>query len=124
MATAPPSQAIEKGIQRMKNQTLLCSSILAALLSSQTLAQRENGVNSKLELGIITTTGNTEDESIKVKGRIELVRDAWDYAWSLDAFRSSRQNQLTAQVVISTVPASTCMRMLILRGARSRNFGL
>lgn len=81
----------------MKNQILMCTSILAALLSSQSFAQRENGVNSQLELGIITTTGNTEDESIKVKGRVELVKDAWDYAWSVDAFRSSRQNQLTAQ---------------------------
>ena len=45
----------------------------------------------------MTTTGNTEDGSIKVKGRVELVKDAWDYAWSLDAFRSSRQDQLTAQ---------------------------
>ena len=81
----------------MKNQTLICSSIFAAFLSSQTLAQRENSVNSTLELGIMTTTGNTEDQSIKVKGRVELVKDAWDYAWSLDAFRSSRQDQLTAQ---------------------------
>lgn len=81
----------------MKNRILICISILAAFLSSQTFAQRENGVNSQLELGIITTTGNTEDESIKVKGRVELVKDAWDYAWSVDAFRSSRQNELTAQ---------------------------
>jgi putative salt-induced outer membrane protein len=70
---------------------------LAVLLSTQSFAQRENGVNSKLELGIIQTTGNTEDESFKVKGGVELVKDAWDYAWSVDAFRSSRQNQLTAQ---------------------------
>jgi putative salt-induced outer membrane protein len=81
----------------MKTRILICSSVLAALLSSQSFAQRENGVNSQLELGIITTTGNTEDESIKVKGRVELVKDAWDYAWSVDAFRSSRQDQLTAQ---------------------------
>ncbi|MFT6094244.1 MAG: putative salt-induced outer membrane protein [Pseudohongiellaceae bacterium] len=73
------------------------SSILAALLSTQSFAQRENGLNSKLELGIIQTTGNTEDESFKVKGGVELIKDAWDYAWSVDAFRSSRQNQLTAQ---------------------------
>ena len=81
----------------MKNQILMGSSILAALLSTQSFAQRENGLNSKLELGIIQTTGNTEDESFKVKGGVELVKDAWDYAWSVDAFRSSRQNQLTAQ---------------------------
>lgn len=81
----------------MKNRILICTSVLAALLSSQSFAQRENGVNSQLELGIITTTGNTEDESIKVKGKIELVKEAWDYAWSVDAFRSSRQDQLTAQ---------------------------
>jgi putative salt-induced outer membrane protein len=81
----------------MKNRILMGSSILAALLSTQSFAQRENGLNSKLELGIIQTTGNTEDESFKVKGGVELVKDAWDYAWSVDAFRSSRQNQLTAQ---------------------------
>lgn len=81
----------------MKNRILICTSVLAALLSSQSFAQRENGINSQLELGIITTTGNTEDESIKVKGKIELVKEAWDYAWSVDAFRSSRQDQLTAQ---------------------------
>ncbi|MFT4887162.1 MAG: putative salt-induced outer membrane protein [Pseudohongiellaceae bacterium] len=81
----------------MKNRILMGSSILAALLSTQSFAQRENGLNSKLELGIIQTTGNTEDESFKVKGGVELVKNAWDYAWSVDAFRSSRQNQLTAQ---------------------------
>jgi putative salt-induced outer membrane protein len=81
----------------MKNPILMGSSILAVLLSTQSFAQRVNGVNSKLELGIIQTTGNTEDESFKVKGGVELVKDAWDYAWSVDAFRSSRQNQLTAQ---------------------------
>lgn len=81
----------------MKNQILMGSSILAALLSTQSFAQRENGLNSNLELGIIQTSGNTEDESFKVKGGVELVKDAWDYAWSVDAFRSSRQNQLTAQ---------------------------
>jgi putative salt-induced outer membrane protein len=81
----------------MKNPILMGSSILAVLLSTQSFAQRENGVNSKLELGIIQTTGNTEDESFKVKGGVELVKDAWDCAWSVDAFRSSRQNQLTAQ---------------------------
>ncbi len=81
----------------MKNRILMGSSILAALLSTQSFAQRENGLNSQLELGIIQTTGNTEDESFKVKGGVELVKSAWDYAWSVDAFRSSRQNQLTAQ---------------------------
>jgi len=81
----------------MKNRILMGSSILAALLSTQSFAQRENGLNSNLELGIIQTSGNTEDESFKVKGGVELVKDAWDYAWSVDAFRSSRQNQLTAQ---------------------------
>lgn len=83
--------------KKMNNRIPVCTSILAMLLSSHSLAQRENGVNSQLELGIITTTGNTEDESIKVKGRAELVKDSWDYTWSVDAFRSSRQNQLTAQ---------------------------
>lgn len=81
----------------MKNLILICGSVLTLLVSSASLAQRENGVNSQLELGAITTTGNTEDESLKVKGRVELVKDSWDYVWSVDAFRSSRQDQLTAQ---------------------------
>ncbi|MFK7864852.1 MAG: YdiY family protein [Pseudohongiellaceae bacterium] len=81
----------------MKKMFFVCASASALMLSNSALAQRENGVNSQLELGAITTTGNTEDESLKVKGRVELVKDNWDYVWSVDAFRSSRQDQLTAQ---------------------------
>lgn len=81
----------------MKKTILVCTGAATLLLSTTALAQRDNGWNSQLELGAITTTGNTEDESLKVKGRVELVKDDWDYVWSVDAFRSSRQDQLTAQ---------------------------
>lgn len=81
----------------MKKTILVCTSVATLALSTTAMAQREQGWNSQLELGAITTTGNTEDESLKVKGRTELVKGSWDYVWSVDAFRSSRQDQLTAQ---------------------------
>lgn len=81
----------------MKKILLTSTGVITMLLGQHTLAQEENGVSTEVEFGAIATTGNTEDESIQFKGTIDWIRDQWEYSFSLDAFRSSRQNELAAQ---------------------------
>jgi len=49
----------------------LAGSPLSAIAQDNT-----NGVYSELELGAIFTSGNTEDENIKLKGSVAWLRDA------------------------------------------------
>lgn len=90
----------------MKHLNLLATATTLLAVSSLTHAQDENGVNTELEFGAIATSGNTEDESISFKGRVEWIDDAWEYNFQLNAFRSSRQSQLAAQRVYSVASAA------------------
>ncbi|PCJ23876.1 MAG: hypothetical protein COA96_10900 [SAR86 cluster bacterium] len=67
------------------------------LLSFASHAQKENGISTEIELGAIFTSGNTEDENVQFKGSVNWVRDEWDYGFSIDGFRSSKQDELAAQ---------------------------
>lgn len=80
----------------MKNFSLIIAS-LVILMAPSAYAQEENGVSTEIEFGAIFTTGNAEDESVNFKGTVDWVRDRWDYMFSVDAFRSSRQDTLSAQ---------------------------
>lgn len=81
----------------MKN--LLVSSVCSILtfLSTTSLSQEEKSIATELELGAIFTSGNTEDENIKYGLTIDWDHGDWDYRFSSDGFRSSRQNNLTGQ---------------------------
>ena len=90
----------------MKNINLLVTATAMLTIGSLAYGQDENGVNTELEFGAIATSGNTEDESISFKGRVEWIDDDWEYNFRLNAFRSSRQNQLAAQRVYSVASAA------------------
>ncbi len=100
---------------------------LATLLLTLTIAplsalaqESTNGVSSELELGAIFTSGNTEDENIKLKGSVAWLRDAWEYGFSLDGFRSSKDDVLAAQRwygVVSATYNMTPQSFIVTRGA-------
>ncbi len=90
----------------MKKLNPLVLAIPLIAVSTISHAQEENGVKTELEFGAIATSGNTEDESISFKGRVEWIDDKWEYNFRLNAFRSSRQSQLAAQRVYSVASAA------------------
>jgi len=81
----------------MKN--LLVGSVCSVLtlFSTASFSQEEKSIATELELGAIITSGNTEDENIKYGLTIDWDRGDWDYRFSSDGFRSSRESDLTAQ---------------------------
>ena len=66
-------------------------------LSAGANAQQTSDLSTEVELGAIFTTGNTEDENIKYKVTMDWLRTNWDYQFSTEGFRSSKQNVLAAQ---------------------------
>ncbi|MFM1895524.1 MAG: hypothetical protein RLZZ385_598 [Pseudomonadota bacterium] len=80
---------------RLASKTLLTLSLVA--MSQLSVAQQTNDLSTEVELGAIFTTGNTEDENVKYKVAVDWLRTNWDYQFSTEGFRSSKQNVLAAQ---------------------------
>ncbi len=79
---------------------------LACLWSAAAIAQEEDGgLAAQVELGAISTTGNTEDRNVRFRGKLGWSRNAWDYALSLDGFRSSKEGELAARRLYSVADA-------------------
>ena len=84
----------------MKNPnelTIIWAFIIFISASSLLHAQTDPTFQSELELGAIITSGNTEDQNIKMKASFEWDRESWQYGFSSDGFRSSNTNGLVAQ---------------------------
>ncbi len=73
--------------------------------SVTSFAQEEPGVSTQLELGANFTSGNTEDQNIKYKAIVDWDRGDWDYHFSSDGFRSSKEDVLAAQRLYHVVSA-------------------
>jgi len=75
--------------------------ILATAVAGSTaaLGQEENSLTTQIELGAIFTSGNTEDENVKYKVVVDWDKGIWDYRFSSDGFRSSKDSILAAQRV-------------------------
>ncbi|MDX1491128.1 MAG: DUF481 domain-containing protein [Pseudohongiellaceae bacterium] len=84
---------------------LLRASACASLILSFSMANAQSDISSEIELGAIFTSGNTEEENIKFRGEIDWERDRWEYGLSLEGFRSSKNDQLTAQRLYTVVKA-------------------
>lgn len=81
--------------------------LLGCLGAAPAIAQEtENALSTEIELGAIFTSGNTEDENIKFKGNMVYLRESWEYGFSVDGFRSSKNSVLAAQRVY-TVGSAT-----------------
>jgi len=55
------------------------------------------GWKGNVELGIVTTTGNTETETINAKARAETEREKWRHTMYLESLNSSTQGTTTAE---------------------------
>ena len=81
--------------------------LLFCILSSAAFAQEtDDTLSTEIELGAIFTSGNTEDENIKFKGNVVWLKESWEYGFSVDGFRSSKNDVLAAQRVY-TVGSAT-----------------
>lgn len=52
---------------------------------------------SQVELGAVYTSGNTHDQNVRVRSRVDAERDAWQHRFNFDGFRSSKRNELAAE---------------------------
>ena len=81
--------------------------LLTSLTSYSAFAQEsDDTLSTEIELGAIFTSGNTEDENIKFKGTIVYERESWEYGFTIDGFRSSKNDVLAAQRVYSVASAT------------------
>lgn len=81
----------------------LCSVLL--IFNIDSFAQEESSVSTQLELGAIFTSGNTEDQNVKYNVTLDWDRGNWDYRFSSDGFRSSKEDELAAQRLYHVVSA-------------------
>lgn len=52
---------------------------------------------TEFELGAVYTSGNTDEENLRIGAEYDASREAWDYAVEFDGLRSSTDDELTAQ---------------------------
>ncbi len=71
--------------------TLICS------LFNQAIAQQTNSLETEIELGAVFTSGNTDDENVRYGLTMDYLRGDWEYQFSSDGLRSSKDNVLSAQ---------------------------
>ena len=73
-------------------------SLLAGILvSGQAMAQQTNEVVTEIELGAIFTSGNTEEQNVKYGIAVDWLRENWEYQFTSDGLRNSRDGEVTAQ---------------------------
>lgn len=71
--------------------------MILATTGAPVAAQTTNDLSTQVELGAIFTSGNTEDENIKYKVTVDWLRNVWEYQFSTEGFRSSKNDVLAAQ---------------------------
>lgn len=93
---------------KLPQPSLLASLCLTLCLGAHSaFAQEiEDPLSTEIELGAIFTSGNTEDQNIKFKLDMEYLRESWEYGFSVDGFRSSKNDVLAAQRVYSVGSAT------------------
>lgn len=80
----------------MVKLTRVILALLVSLAGTSAIAQ-QGELDTQIELGAIFTSGNSEDENINFKGSINYGLNDWDYGFSVDGFRSSKNDTLNAQ---------------------------
>ncbi|MEX2468947.1 MAG: DUF481 domain-containing protein [Pseudohongiellaceae bacterium] len=76
---------------------VVSAGFVALLLSPATLAQSANTVTREVELGALFTSGNTDEESLNFAGAINIDREQWDYAFTLDGLYSASDSRVKGQ---------------------------
>lgn len=73
--------------------------ILGGFLAADTAVAREIGSqwNGEAELGIVSTEGNTETQTISAKGKVVNERAKWKHQAGLEALNTEDNNTTTAE---------------------------
>lgn len=71
--------------------------VAVTALASPVMAQDEEGFSGRAALGYLSTTGNTETESININFEMGWNYDAWHHRFTGLAVRSSTSNVTTAE---------------------------
>ena len=70
------------------------------------MAQEENGITREIELGGLFTSGNTEESSLNFAAAMNIVRDRWEYNFSLDGLYSSSDSKVKGQRLYGVASAN------------------
>ncbi len=87
----------------MNKQEMLSGSAALLLLATVTTGNAadpqvvDTSWKGNVELGIVTTSGNTETETINAKAKVETEREKWRHAAFVDTLNSSTQGTSTAE---------------------------
>lgn len=87
----------------MNNQRILSVSTGLALLAVVATGNAADAVvvdpgwKGNIELGIVTTTGNTETETINAKAKVETEREKWRHTVHVESLNSSTKDTTTAE---------------------------
>jgi putative salt-induced outer membrane protein len=86
---------------RQPPTTALLAGLVAVLfLLPPATAQQASPVwetSTELELGAVYTSGNTENENLRIGAEFDASKAAWEYAVEFEGFRSSKEDELAAQ---------------------------
>lgn len=85
----------------MKKQTHLllpCAAlILTGWLGAANAAEEEQGFGGEAELGVVSTSGNTQTSSVNAKAKLMYRADDWRHEGRLEALRSRDRSETTAE---------------------------
>jgi len=85
---------------------LLAAAATAAEEGDQNNEPSDWDLASQVELGAAFTEGNTREENIRLRSRIDASRNAWRHRLSFDGFRSSTRSELSAERFYTVVTAT------------------
>ncbi|MEX2131447.1 MAG: DUF481 domain-containing protein [Pseudohongiellaceae bacterium] len=81
----------------MKALSITTLTLATLMCSGVSPAQQTSDLSTQVEFGAILTSGNTEDQNVKYKITTDWLRNAWEYQFSTEGFRSSKEDVLAAQ---------------------------
>ena len=81
----------------MKLLIMLVLSFLMGSISGTALAQQQNGITREIEVGALFTSGNTDEQALNFAGNMEIVRDRWEYGFTIDGLYTSSDNETKGQ---------------------------
>jgi len=87
----------------MNNQRMLSGSVALLLLAAASTGNAsdpqviDNSWKGNVELGIVSTTGNTETETINAKAKAVTEREKWRHTVFLESLNSSNGDDTTAE---------------------------
>jgi putative salt-induced outer membrane protein len=81
----------------MRLLTATVFTILLISMSEPAVAQQQNGVTREVEVGALFTSGNTDEQAVNFAGNIEIIRDRWEYGFTIDGLYASSDNETKGQ---------------------------